>query len=322
MSTPAPFDLEETDVEAVDELFAAWQQRCVATGCATGPDDQVERFALLVALERSAAPGALARVRGTLSGRLRTTPGRRPAGEVAARRQSFDEAASTWGARLGAPALVVQQAVILRRLLTGTIEGERLGRLVDRLMLVATRAATDELQRAAFSDPLTGCANRRALERDLERELARCARAELDLCVVALDVDGLKHINDTAGHAAGDETLLRLVETLRRALRGLDTVYRVGGDEFIVVLPDTSPDDASRVMARVEDLGAPSFSWGASSVSGIGSLDGRLLLKRADEELYHRRRAARGLGRPAPARPGPGSRAGALDERRQAGATG
>ncbi len=185
--------------------------------------------------------------------------------------------------------------LLLRHLVSGSSDGERLARLVDRSMLAATREATDELQRAAFSDPLTGCANRRGLERDLYRELSRCARAELDLSVLAIDVDGLKHINDTEGHAAGDRVLLQLVETLRRALRGLDGVYRVGGDEFIVVLPDTSPDDASVVMARVEHLGAPAFSWGVASVLAVGQFDAELLLAAADERLYDRRRAARGL---------------------------
>jgi diguanylate cyclase (GGDEF)-like protein len=287
--------LEDFDSEAVSEVFAAWRQRCDATGCATGPDDTSERFALLAALEQAASPDALARVRGTFwrgSGR----PSRpRPAGKVGARRRALDDAAREWGACVGSPAIVVEQTLLLRHLVSGSTEGERLARLVDRSMLAATSAATDELQRAAFSDPLTGCANRRGLERDLDRELARCARAELDLSVLAIDVDGLKAINDTQGHAAGDRVLLQLVETLRRALRGLDGVYRVGGDEFIIVLPDTSPDDASVVMTRVELLGAPPFSWGVASVHGIGYFDAHVLLTTADEQLYDRRRASRGL---------------------------
>ncbi len=159
-------------------------------------------------------------------------------------------------------------------------------------MLHATKAATDELQLAAFTDALTGCANRRAFERDLERELARCSRAELDLCVVAADLDGLKAINDSEGHAAGDRAILQLVEAFRRAMRGLDGVYRVGGDEFLIVLPDTSGDDASVVMSRVERI-APAFSWGVSSVSSAASFDGSALVELADEALYDRRRTVR-----------------------------
>jgi diguanylate cyclase (GGDEF)-like protein len=213
---------------------------------------------------------------------------------VAARRQALEATAGRWGGRIASPAIVVEQLLLLRHLVTLGADGERLGRLVDRAMLVATQAATDELQRAAFTDALTGCANRRAFERDLERELARCARAELDLCLVAADVDGLKRINDSEGHAAGDRTLLQLVESFRRAMRSLDGIYRVGGDEFVLMLPDTSLDGADVVMARVQRLGAPSFSWGVASVMTIGVTDGALLTSAADDALYARRRLARG----------------------------
>ena len=99
------------------------------------------------------------------------------------------------------PVLVVEQLVQLRGLIAVEPGQKAITRLIDLTMINACRGATDELQRAAFSDPLTGCSNRRAFERDLDRELARCARAELDLSVVAIDLDGLKAVNDTAGHA-------------------------------------------------------------------------------------------------------------------------
>ncbi len=287
---------DDYDVEAVEELSRAWLQRCEATGCDLGRDDAGERQALLIAFERAASPDALARVRGIAARREREETRHRQAGTVGARRQALDDAADRWGGRIGSPAVVVEQMLLLRHLVSGSAHGDRLARLVDRSMLVASRSATDRLQIAAFTDPLTGCANRRALERDLERELARCARAELDCSVVAIDVDGLKRINDSGGHQAGDQALLRLVETLRRALRGLDGVYRVGGDEFIIVLPDTAPEDASVAMARIERLGAPKFSWGISSVLGTGQFEASLLLAAADDELYDRRRRRRALG--------------------------
>lgn len=285
------------DEEAVAELLSSWWQRCEMAGCAEGPDDSRERLQLLVALEQAAAPDALARVRGLLNNPERQ-PSEfrlRPPGSLGARREALERAAAEWGAAVGIPSVAVEQMVQLRYLVTGSAAGDRLGRLVDRAMTTATRAATDELQRAAFSDPLTGCANRRGLERDLGRELVRCARAELDLSVVALDLDGLKRINDTEGHAAGDRTLLRLVETLRRALRGLDGVYRVGGDEFIILLPDASPDDASGVMARVETLDPPSFTWGVAGVQATGLFDAPALLAAADAQLYERRRSLRAI---------------------------
>ena len=278
----------------------SWLQRCQATGCATGPADAEPRYALLVAIEAAATADAVARVRGAFSTRGRPAAAPRPPASIAARRRVLDGASRAWGARVASPALVVEQLLLLRHLVAATTDDERLGRLVDRATLVATRAATDELQAAAFSDPLTGCANRRAFERDVERELARCARAELDLSVVAIDVDGLKAVNDSEGHAAGDRVLLQLVETLRRALRSLDGVYRLGGDEFAVVLPDTSADGAGVVMARVERLGAPSFSWGVASFVASGALDAASLVAIADEDLYDRRRLVRGEGGETP----------------------
>jgi len=271
-------------------------QRCQATGCATGPADDEQRFSLLIALEGAATADAVARVRGAFSSRTRQAPTPRPPTSIAARRRALEQASHEWGARIASPSLVVEQLLLLRHLVATAADGERLGRLVDRAMLVATKAATDELQVAAFSDPLTGCANRRAFERDVERELARCARAELDLSVVEVDVDGLKRVNDTEGHAAGDRVLLLLVETLRRALRTLDGVYRLGGDEFAVVLPDTSPEDVAVVMARVEGLGAPAFSWGVASYVLSGARDAAALAAVADEDLYDRRRATRSPG--------------------------
>jgi GGDEF domain-containing protein len=140
---------------------------------------------------------------------------------------------------------------------------------------------------------LTGCANRRAFERDLDRELARCARAELDLSVVAIDLDGLKAVNDTAGHAAGDRQLVLLVDTLRKALRSMDGIYRLGGDEFGLVLPDTSSDDATVLIARAVRLGAPPFGWGTASYSSTGYGAVAELLAVADADLYARRRVMR-----------------------------
>ena len=214
------------------------------------------------------------------------------------RRRTLAAAATRWGARVGSPVLVVEQLVQLRGLVAIEPGQRAITRLIDLTMINACRGATDELQRAAFSDPLTGCSNRRAFERDLDRELARCARAELDLSVVAIDLDGLKAVNDTAGHAAGDRQLVLLVDTLRKALRSMDGIYRLGGDEFGLVLPDTSPDDAAVLIARAVRLGAPSFSWGTASYLSTGCAAVAELLAVADADLYARRRAMRA----APAR--------------------
>jgi diguanylate cyclase (GGDEF)-like protein len=221
------------------------------------------------------------------------------------RRRTLAAAATRWGARVGSPVLVVEQLVQLRGLVAVEPGQRAITRLIDLTMINACRGATDELQRAAFSDPLTGCSNRRAFERDLDRELARCARAELDLSVVAIDLDGLKAVNDTAGHAAGDRRLVLLVDTLRKALRSMDGIYRLGGDEFGLVLPDTSPEDAAVLIARALRLGAPPFSWGTASYLSTGCAAVAELLAVADADLYARRRVIRAsaAGRRSRAKP-------------------
>ena len=299
---------------AIKALAEAWWQRCQARRCASGRADADERELLLCAL--GAAVGGRSRLFGQagprsedprLRGVVIKTGSANATGPATAtspadatspavpieRRRNLAAAATRWGARVGSPVLVVEQLVQLR-LLVAVEPGQRaITRLIDLTMVNACRGATDELQRAAFSDPLTGCSNRRAFERDFERELARCARAELDLSVVAIDLDGLKAVNDTAGHAAGDRQLVLLVDTLRKALRSMDGVYRLGGDEFGLVLADTSPDDAAVLIARAVRLGAPSFSWGTASYLSTGCAGVAELLAVADADLYARRRVKR-----------------------------
>jgi GGDEF domain-containing protein len=87
--------------------------------------------------------------------------------------------------------------------------------------------------------------------------------------------------------------LVLLVDTLRKALRSMDGIYRLGGDEFGLVLPDTSPDDAAVLIARAVRLGAPPFSWGTASYSSTGYGVVAELLAVADADLYARRRVMR-----------------------------
>lgn len=174
----------------------------------------------------------------------------------------------------------------------------RLGVIIDRAIGVAAQRLADRLEADALTDELTGLGNRRALERDLTQELARAARHGRVFGVVVIDLDGLKRINDTAGHAAGDAVLRRLAAGLQASLRAGDRAYRLGGDEFALVLPETAPDDAARALERLEDAGAPPMSWGIAAFPGDGR-SSRTLLERADQRLYaHKasRRATRGAG--------------------------
>lgn len=168
----------------------------------------------------------------------------------------------------------------------------RLSMVIDRAIGVAAGRAARQLEHEALVDPLTGLLNRRALDRDLRRELARAARYGARVAVMVIDVDGLKLVNDSEGHLAGDQLLLRLAQAFVEVLRSVDAAYRVGGDEFVAVLPDAGPDTAELVAARALAAGSPAFSWGAAMYPDDGeAVD--VVLGVADRRLYERRRQSR-----------------------------
>ena len=146
----------------------------------------------------------------------------------------------------------------------------RLGVVVDRAIGVAAQRLADRLEADALTDELTGLGNRRALERDLKQELGRAARHDRRFSVAVIDLDGLKRVNDTEGHAAGDALLKRLAAGLSASLRAGDGAYRLGGDEFALVLPETGPAQAAYVLDRLVDAGAPAMSWGVAAFPGDG----------------------------------------------------
>ena len=101
-------------------------------------------------------------------------------------------------------------------------------------------------------DQLTGSLNRRGMDESLDREIANALRRETPLCVALLDLDDFKRINDTHGHATGDEVLVHMVQVIRETLRKLDVIARFGGEEFLVLMPETSPQDAVQIITRVQ----------------------------------------------------------------------
>ena len=163
---------------------------------------------------------------------------------------------------------------------------------MERAMGAAARTTVARLRDEAYVDPLTGLFNRRAFDRDVRREASRAQRHRRAFTVILTDVDGLKRANDTQGHNAGDLLLRSLAVAMAGALRAGDSAYRVGGDEFTMLLTDTDAGIAPSVVDRLRKAGAPAFGWGAACFPDDGS-DLESLLDAADRQLIERRRAVR-----------------------------
>ncbi|TCO75528.1 diguanylate cyclase [Chromatocurvus halotolerans] len=165
-----------------------------------------------------------------------------------------------------------------------------------------------ELAELATLDPLTRLPNRRSLMAQLTRESARTERRtdEQDaLCVSMLDVDNFKEVNDTWGHEAGDRILCEIADALRGVVREGDFVGRFGGEEFVIILPETSLDDACAMATRIRDtVAARHFSGlpgGGQVTVSQGVADHRIgeciedTLRRADDRLYQAKDGGRNL---------------------------
>jgi diguanylate cyclase (GGDEF)-like protein len=163
----------------------------------------------------------------------------------------------------------------------------RLQMIVDRTMLVVAQSGVRRLAEEALTDPLTGLGNRRAFDQDLRRELARVSRSHAELTVALLDVDGLKQVNDTLGHPAGDQLLRQLGNAIISATRVADRGYRIGGDEFALILADASGVEAEAMHKRLQAAGAPKFTIGIAS---LPEDDPNRLVELADARLYAQRR--------------------------------
>ena len=162
-------------------------------------------------------------------------------------------------------------------------------------MAIVAAGQLEELRALAQEDPLTGLGNRRAFMRDLEFELERTRRHGRPLALVLCDVDDLKHINDTKGHPGGDRALCEVGQGLRECLRAGDTAFRIGGDEFALLLPETTAEQAAIVAARVasppDSRPGPRLSCGIAAAPE-DSTDAATLIAHADSALYATKRAA------------------------------
>lgn len=238
----------------------------------------------------------------------RTSSGVRPQAEAKVTLDADDLEALTRLARATTSAEAQKEAARVRALLGGETPQviELLDALVDRARHV------QKVERLAGTDELTGAANRRAFNETLRRELSRARRVKSTLSLLLFDVDGLKRINDSLGHAGGDAALKTVAGCLRQGIREGDFAARLGGDEFAVILPTTGPEDArvigERIRAMVERTGPSGMRIGVSlgsAVSQGGEPDASALLAAADLGLYRdkdARRAARAARAASPVR--------------------
>jgi diguanylate cyclase (GGDEF)-like protein len=161
----------------------------------------------------------------------------------------------------------------------------------------------EKTQRLAKTDGLTGLANHRTFFEVLERELKRCQRYGGQLSIIMGDIDNLKPINDNYGHRAGDMAIRRVSRKMASCIRKIDTAARYGGDEFAIILPNTSLPEATVVAERmVEEVSKSPIIWERQKIEvsvsiGVGQCDGEMcpeeITHYSDEALYAAKQAGK-----------------------------
>jgi diguanylate cyclase (GGDEF)-like protein len=166
--------------------------------------------------------------------------------------------------------------------------------------LMRAKAQADIMSQAASIDHLTGAANRRSISQTLQQTLVRAQGRRTDMAVILLDIDNFKRINDTYGHDVGDQVLIDVADFLRVQLRTTDTLGRWGGEEFMIVAPDTKPAAAILLAERLRlqvaereqlQVGHVTISFGVAMATPGDTPD--QLVKRADEALYRAKQNGR-----------------------------
>lgn len=179
------------------------------------------------------------------------------------------------------------------------VEQRQLRQTLDHRVQKETRKATAQLRKLAMRDPLTGLGNRRYLDSQVKRVAQRCLGTDSGLACLALDLDHFKTVNDTLGHATGDELLVSLANTISQQIRDTDFAARLGGDEFVVILVGADLEAgkvkarairhafqaATAALAAACPLGVD-VSIGVSCCRASGCLSFAELLEAADCDLY------------------------------------
>ena len=168
-------------------------------------------------------------------------------------------------------------------------------------LLIDNQQKTKQLREQATRDGLTGFFNRRMMDEMVPRELQRAIRYHRDMSLAMLDLDGFKAVNDTLGHDEGDRLLRAFAGCIHKIARASDLVYRYGGDEFLLLLPETTCEQAEEILKRLDGaicpeltttLGRVTFSTGIASYVRDSSAED--LVKLADDRLYQSKRLGKG----------------------------
>jgi two-component system cell cycle response regulator len=187
--------------------------------------------------------------------------------------------------------------------------------LIKRLrrQLAEKQGHSDILRNLAMVDPLTGLYNRRFAEHRLAAEVARSERKGHPLTLLTLDLNNFKQINDTYGHPAGDQVLQEFAARLNKVIRGADLAVRLGGDEFLVLLPECTLEQLQLVLGR---LGSLEVDWQGQKIPVTFSAGWKQyelgdkpaeMLAHADQDLYARKRASKSgqIAEPLRTKPAP-----------------
>lgn len=160
-----------------------------------------------------------------------------------------------------------------------------------------------EISELIYQDHLTGALNRRGMDEAFVREFARAERAQTPLSIALLDIDHFKKINDSYGHEAGDQALIHLTNVIKEILRPVDAVARFGGEEFVIILPDTSAEEGVNIMTRLQrDLTKRFFlhdntkvliTYSAGVAQRMEAETTDAMIARADAALYRAKQAGR-----------------------------
>ena len=165
--------------------------------------------------------------------------------------------------------------------------------LVTFFVIINLRKAKEKLRDATLIDPLTGLKNRRYLDIVIEEEISRSERFRQSLSIASLDLDHFKRVNDTWGHQVGDEVLRLTAKTVKSAIRQTDVMIRLGGEEFLILMPQTDIEAAFAIAERarraIEETSHPTAGKFTASFGVIERLAGETynnMFKRVDEALY------------------------------------